>query len=324
MCSRRGPSLCLILPGGEWEGHGLIPLQRYIAEAERALATLPSPKRVFIASDSVEAIEVFTRHFGDAGVVFVRGMERAPRYEFNASSWQDAISPQNLERALHPGASWQDGEGRLSDQHRFRSGAGALVDAVLLSRCSILICWDSAVARLALLFNERVVVRALSPPRTDTDTAAELAAAPNAAIVQRAAAASIASAVTLEAAVGVLGLGEQLRKLLPRIIVAMGDLDPVVAPPTDAEPGLATLHRVQRLQAFHRQPLAQSLATVDEWAWLIDVARDLDWQIRAQLPQCVCPGVISGADGVPSLPREIAQSVLVSFVASTPVFDADV
>ena len=37
----------------------MIPLHRYIAEAERALAALPSPKRVFVASDSAEAIEAF-------------------------------------------------------------------------------------------------------------------------------------------------------------------------------------------------------------------------------------------------------------------------
>jgi hypothetical protein len=338
--------------GTEWkEGceQALIPLARYVAEAERALAALPPlpggadggadgrPRKLFVASDSEEAIAAFVAHFGAARVVHVRGMARAPRYAFNASGWRDAISTVDRERAGLLGASAE-----LGDAARFRSGAGALVDAALLASCEALVCWDSSVARLAALLNGGMAVHALentapfrhcrepddaAQPPADYDVMPDHAPVVTFGVAVHALVGhpALAAAPLAEGGGGAGGDGgrlagqggslsaeEELVRELLELLARAGDLTPVVEPPASGQRGSTALPRA----FWGRTPsqVLQSSATVGGWKALFDMIARLRRYAGSRLQKCECPDA-AGVRERSRTPHSVLDGVLGEFIA---------
>ncbi|KXJ23119.1 hypothetical protein AC249_AIPGENE10540 [Exaiptasia diaphana] len=112
--------------GDEMEDGKLPQLMTWIKNAEYHFESLPSPKKIFIASDNSESIRKFISEFGDK-VIFTKA-HRSYNYE-----GMDSV--------------------HLSNIDHYKLGTEVLVDILLMAKCRHFLHAESSVASLVAYFN---------------------------------------------------------------------------------------------------------------------------------------------------------------------------
>ncbi|XP_015776231.1 PREDICTED: uncharacterized protein LOC107354290 [Acropora digitifera] len=121
----------------------LPPLLSWVNKAAEILETLPHPRKVFIASDNDEVIELFVEFFGKEKVAFIDAV-RAKRYHSQIPPHGIRFSTDSNARAL---------------------GTQVLMDILLLARCEHFLHAESSVASLASYFNPNMRSYFLDPDK---------------------------------------------------------------------------------------------------------------------------------------------------------------
>ncbi|XP_067047952.1 uncharacterized protein [Acropora muricata] len=121
----------------------LPPLLSWVNKAAEILETLPHPRKVFIASDNDEVIELFVEFFGKEKVAFIDAV-RAKRYYSQIPPHDIKFSTDSYARAL---------------------GTQVLMDILLLARCEHFLHAESSVASLASYFNPNMRSYFLDPDK---------------------------------------------------------------------------------------------------------------------------------------------------------------
>ncbi|XP_015757335.1 PREDICTED: uncharacterized protein LOC107336784 [Acropora digitifera] len=121
----------------------LPPLLSWVNKAAEILETLPHPRKVFIASDNDEVIELFVEFFGKEKVAFIDA--------FRAKRYHSQIPPHGIKFS--------------TDSNARALGTQVLMDILLLARCEHFLHAESSVALLASYFNPNMRSYFLDPDK---------------------------------------------------------------------------------------------------------------------------------------------------------------